>query len=83
MEVKAKGIEVFCLFRVEGGCGVVSGGVVVGVQAEGIEVLSCEVCVLSGRCIVSGRVVVGVMAKRIEVFSREVCIEGGCIIDSG
>ena len=43
-----------------------------GVQWEGLEVLSCKVCVQGDCCIVGGRVVVGVQEEGFEVLA---CVE--------
>ena len=49
-----------------------------GVQKEGSEFLSCEVCV-QGECyLVSGRVVVGMQEEGFEFLSYEVFVQGGC-----
>ena len=53
-----------------------------GVQEEGLEVLSCKVCVQGGCCIVSYRVVVGMQDEGFKVLSCKVCFQGGCCIDS-
>ena len=45
----------------------VSGRVVVGMQAEVIEVLSYVVCVQGGCCIVSGGIVVRVKSAGIDI----------------
>ena len=47
-----------------------------GVQEEGFEVLSCEVCVQGGYCIVSGKVAKG----RVFRFCHVKCVSRAAVV---